>query len=384
MQVRDRRTGQMVELPDEYDDDQILGHFSAQGQQAPSLAQSFIGGIQQQAGSQIAQQLAQGPAQSTLPNIGGGAMVGLTPQQAQFTLQSAQNANVDAMANKMQQQQMVQNKIESEADRAQTLKLRQQELKNIIQERKIVADQAKFEAKKKADLEMLKENNASAETLAEIGKPVNVSEGGALVKDGLEIYKNPKTYAPDKPREPSASDWEFQDKEDPATGKAMRYRVNLLTGEEQLFGPVPSITSKRQGSSSGGRDDLSVSDSEKVLNRFDEQILKEPGYDTKNPDPAIEQKVLRRVRRELNVSAFPTDSDATEFINARAEALFQQEAANWPPEALNNEATVSFLQKKAMDQAEQERWEEDGYETRGRNKDGELIVLTPNGEDPRR
>lgn len=151
MQVRDRRTGQMVELPDEYDDDQILGHFSAQGQQAPSLAQSFIGGIQQQAGSQIAQQLAQGPAQSTLPNIGGGAMVGLTPQQAQFTLQSAQNSNVDAMQQKMEQQRQTQQSLESEKDRSQQLKLHKENLKNIIAERKIQADRDKFEAEVRAE-----------------------------------------------------------------------------------------------------------------------------------------------------------------------------------------------------------------------------------------
>ena len=144
MQVTNRRTGEVVQLPDEYDDDQIINHFA--GQQTTPLAQSFIGSAQQNVGPQLAQTLAQGPQRSTLPNIGGGAMVGLTPQQAQFTLQSAQQSNVDSMEQRMRQQQQVQNSIEAEKDRSQTLKLRQQELKNAIQERKIAADLAKFEA----------------------------------------------------------------------------------------------------------------------------------------------------------------------------------------------------------------------------------------------
>ena len=86
MQVTDRRTGQVVELPDDTDDDVIIQHFAGQ-QQAPGqgLAQSFMSAGAQVA-PQLAQTLAQGPERSTLPNIGGGAMVGLTPQQAQFTL----------------------------------------------------------------------------------------------------------------------------------------------------------------------------------------------------------------------------------------------------------------------------------------------------------
>jgi len=187
MQVRDRRTGQMVELPDEYDDDQILGHFSAQGQQAPSLAQSFIGGIQQQAGSQIAQQLAQGPAQSTLPNIGGGAMVGLTPQQAQFTLQSAQNANVDSMQQKMEQQRQTQQSLESEKDRSQQLKLHKENLKNIIAERKIQADRDKFEAEVRAEEGKL--NRGLSERLATLD---NTLARDRMKQGGEQFDKNYK------------------------------------------------------------------------------------------------------------------------------------------------------------------------------------------------
>lgn len=213
MQVRDRRTGQMVELPDEYDDDQILGHFSAQGQQAPSLAQSFIGGIQQQAGSQIAQQLAQGPAQSTLPNIGGGAMVGLTPQQAQFTLQSAQQSNVDTMQQKMQQQQMTQQGIENEKDRAQTLKLRQQELKNLVAQKKIQADIDKFEAEQKtlgkafdaeskAKLEQMKMDAAQKR---EEGKLYDLN-GQLVDRQGQVIADNTRQPAPPAPPTPKLID----------------------------------------------------------------------------------------------------------------------------------------------------------------------------------
>lgn len=98
MRVRNGQTGEVIEVPDGTPDDDIHAQFSgAQQQNVTPLAQSFAGGVQQ-AVPQLAQQLIQGPEQSTLPNIGGGAMVGLTPQQAQFTLQSAQQSNVDSMA----------------------------------------------------------------------------------------------------------------------------------------------------------------------------------------------------------------------------------------------------------------------------------------------
>lgn len=204
MKVRNGQTGEIIEVPDGTTDDDIHAQFSgAQQQNVTPLAQSFAGGVQQ-AVPQLAQQLIQGPEQSTLPNIGGGAMVGLTPQQAQFTLQSAQQSNVDSMANKLRQQQMVQQSLESEADRAQTLKLQQQSLKNQIAERKLMTEQAKFEAEQKAKMEDLKQKGLSEREAMKLGKPINVSAGGAIADPitGEELYKNEKTFAPPRPSAP--------------------------------------------------------------------------------------------------------------------------------------------------------------------------------------
>lgn len=204
MKVRNGQTGEIIEVPDGTTDDEIHAQFSgAQQQNVTPLAQSFAQGAQQVV-PQIAQQLIQGPEQSTLPNIGGGAMVGLTPQQAQFTLQQAQQSNVDSMANKLRQQQMIQQSLESEADRAQTLKLQQQSLKNQIAERKLMTEQAKFEAEQRAKMEDLKQKGLSEREALKLQKPLNVSAGAAVLDPvtGTEIYKNEKTFAPAKPPAP--------------------------------------------------------------------------------------------------------------------------------------------------------------------------------------
>lgn len=205
MQVRNGQTGEIIEVPDGTPDDDIHAQFSGQSQMnGPSLAQSFAQ-TGQQAIPQLAQRLIQGPEQSTLPNIGGGAMVGLTPQQAQFTLQQAQSSNVDSMENRIRQQQMVQQSLENEKDRAQTLKLEQQSLKNRIAETKVLADQAKFEAEQKAKIAEFEEAGVTTRRLAELKtqaeKPMNVSKDGAIWSptEQREIYRNPGSPEPPKP-----------------------------------------------------------------------------------------------------------------------------------------------------------------------------------------
>lgn len=226
MQVTNRRTGEVVQLPDEYDDDQIINHFA--GQQATPLAQSFIGSAQQNVGPQLAQTLAQGPQRSTLPNIGGGAMVGLTPQQAQFTLQSAQQSNVDSMEQRMRQQQQVQNSIEAEKDRSQTLKLRQQELKNAIQERKIAADLAKFEAEQEGITKTIEaeEKTRQAEIEAE-NKWVNVPAGGGIFNpaSGQMLEGPERQFAPPAPQRPIMPPQETRTMINPETGVPTDYRI---------------------------------------------------------------------------------------------------------------------------------------------------------------
>lgn len=172
MQVLDRASGQYFDFPDHATDQDIINTFEGARQQTQGgsfapLAQQFMQGMQQP----IAQQIAQGPQRSTLPNIGGGAMVGLNPQQAQFVLGQAQQSNVDSMAERMKQQQMVQQGLESEKDRSQQLKLQQTALKNQIAERKMMQEQAKFEAEQRANESSL--DRASREKMAAQGNQID-------------------------------------------------------------------------------------------------------------------------------------------------------------------------------------------------------------------
>ena len=244
MQVTNRRTGEVVQLPDEYDDDQIINHFA--GQQATPLAQSFIGSAQQNVGPQLAQTLAQGPQRSTLPNIGGGAMVGLTPQQAQFTLQSAQQSNVDSMEQRMRQQQQVQNSIEAEKDRNQTLKLRQQELKNLVQAKKLEAEADKFEAELRAqDRTLDRETRLQVESMRQEAAAMREQNRtstlapGAILTDaqGNQIASNPKP--PEAPPEPK---WQLDtiQMRNSDTGELEDVRAWVAPGQPpQVVGPAP-------------------------------------------------------------------------------------------------------------------------------------------------
>lgn len=172
MQVLDRASGQYFDFPDHATDQDIINTFEGARQQTQGgsfapLAQQFMQGMQQP----IAQQIAQGPQRSTLPNIGGGAMVGLNPQQAQFVLGQAQQSNVDSMAERMKQQQMVQQGLESEKDRQQQLKFQQAALKNQIAERKMMQEQAKFEAEQRANESSL--DRSSSEKMATQGNQID-------------------------------------------------------------------------------------------------------------------------------------------------------------------------------------------------------------------
>ena len=147
MNVLDRTSGQTFQFPDDATDDDIITAMESGRQQQSfnPLAQQFMGGL-----GNIAQQLIQPEPASTLPNIGGGAMVGLTPQQAQWTLGQAQQANVTSMEERMRKQQAIQQGIEAEKDRAQELKFKQAELKNRLNEMKFQKELAEFEATNRA------------------------------------------------------------------------------------------------------------------------------------------------------------------------------------------------------------------------------------------
>jgi len=203
MNVLDRTSGQTFQFPDDATDDDIItamGAGQTQQQSFNPLAQQFMGGL-----GNIAQQLIQPEPASTLPNIGGGAMVGLTPQQAQWTLGQAQQANVTSMEERMRKQQAIQQGIEAEKDRAQELKFKQAELKNRLNQMKFEKELAEFKIQEENLTKTIEaeEKTRQAEIEAQ-NKWVNVPAGGGIFKPySGEMLEGPeKQFAPPAPQEP--------------------------------------------------------------------------------------------------------------------------------------------------------------------------------------
>lgn len=122
--VRHASTGDVMEFPADATDDDIHAAFRsarASQQQGPGgpVVQTFLDGLQE----------FQQPA-SSLPNIGGGSVVGLTPEQTQSLIGTVQQSNQDNIRNRIMQQKAMQEAMEREKDRAQQIKLEQQRLKN--------------------------------------------------------------------------------------------------------------------------------------------------------------------------------------------------------------------------------------------------------------
>ena len=150
IQVRHGGTGQVFDFPDGTDEQTIAGHFQA-GQQAiapqqPSVAQQFMSGLQQFAPQQ--------QFQSTVPAPNGAGMIGLTPQQAQFSLQQNQQARQlesqqfqEQQRQQFRERELVARETEREKDRQGTIALQQQRFKNSQAAAKLVADQREAEEK---------------------------------------------------------------------------------------------------------------------------------------------------------------------------------------------------------------------------------------------
>lgn len=131
MQVLHQPSGMPFEFPDDTPPEAIQGYFRSAEQgmptTAPTIAQQFIDGAR---GAYEQQQLAPAP-------VNGRGFVGLDPQQAQFMLQQRQNAAAlqqrsasEQARNRLQEQQMVQQSVEAEKDRALRINEFQSRLKN--------------------------------------------------------------------------------------------------------------------------------------------------------------------------------------------------------------------------------------------------------------
>lgn len=175
MRVNFPEFGHSIDVPDNTPDSEIQRlasdmQFSKAAQvlgPATAFAQQLVGPMAQQ-------------TESTLPNMGAGDVIGMTPQQVTQTAGIIQNDNQSRLQQKMQRQQAVQRGLEAEKDRAQEIKLQQQQMKNQIQLQKMQQDWDKQLAEMKAkaaesdredeqkfDLEKL--NQQHQNRLAELG-----------------------------------------------------------------------------------------------------------------------------------------------------------------------------------------------------------------------
>ena len=365
MQVLDRRTGKYFEAPDHGTDDDILSAYSASGMetiQPPSLAQSFIQAGAPAVGT-LAQSLAQGPQRSTLPNIGGAGMIGLSPQQAQFVLQSAQQSNVDAQTQKLRQQELTQQSIEGEKNRSQEIKLYQQRIKNDMAIAKAQAEVDKFEAElrakgKDADNAMrlqLEEMRNQAAYLRDQAKLYSV--GGSLVdSQGQVVFEGKSKSGGIDPNKIIGRDTILM--ADPNTGENVPVRVNIFAnGDYSVIGPAATGTggTSRNGQSGGPDigDQLAIQ-----RHAFEKAQATADAAAAAGISPKDHYDNTRRqTRREAGLSAFQTDEEANENIRAETQKLLPQVGDPKWAQAL----------------AEVKRWELDGIPAKI-DKDGNVVL----------
>lgn len=248
MQAIHPGTGMAIEFPDNTPPEEIDRHFQTAQNNMPvnatSIAQQFIDGAR---GAYEQQQMAPAP-------VNGAGFVGLDPQQAQFMLQQRQNAAAlqqraasDQARNRIQQQQLVQQEMEGEKDRAQQIKLYKERLRNEREIAKANAEVDKFEAEmreagKQDDRQFrtkLEQMRHDAKMLQAQDKRFNV--GGNLVDaSGNVIFSAPEGSG-------GADKIIGRDTimmENPETGKTEPVRVNVFAdGSYGVLGPAPSTTS---------------------------------------------------------------------------------------------------------------------------------------------
>jgi len=390
MQAFHPGTGMTLEFPDNTPAEEIDRHFmNAQSNMpttAPSVAQQFIDGAR---GAYEQQQLSPAP-------VNGAGFVGLDPQQAQFMLQQRQNAAAlqqraasDNAQNRLQQQKLEQDELEGEKNRATTISLATQRMKNDI-----AIDKAQAAAA------------AHAEKMKELGRQTDNQHDLTLEQirqKGREKLQQQRTEgqkevagiraAASGAGGPKGSDFDILDIYDATTETTNKYSVNKITGERTLIGPAPPAVSKKEGSS--GYRHPTVSDSIKIREAIDGEFLKaksvaetkaraesgDPNAPVQIDEPALREEVARKVRRELGVSAFPDKESARQYMDMQAEQIYNQAIATLPPGALTPE-TAKRLQAQATNMAQVERWKADGYVAYLDPETGEAIVETDDGKEP--
>lgn len=371
MQAFHPGTGMTLEFPDNTPDEDIQRHFmNAQSNMpttAPSVAQQFIDGAR---GAYEQQQLSPAP-------VNGAGFVGLDPQQAQFMLQQRQNAAAlqqraasDNAQNRLQQQKLEQDELEGEKNRATTISLATQRMKNDI-----AIDKAQAAAA--AHAEKMKELGRQADNkhdldLESLRLKNDLEIEGARIQGRKEVAGMRASSNSTKGPETVIVPMEYTD---PDTNEVfvVNTLVNKQTGEIiRELGNAPSNAGggKRGGSSSGGNADIVEGSNEYSTAIHDrakmiiENQVPVDGVPKISVAEAYEQ-AEKIVREENNLSPWgengvarrnAVQSKQVEFYSVE-EAKFTSKFGASP----QTPAAQAYIQRQAQLQAEKWALEQEGF-----------------------
>lgn len=136
--------GAALDLPDDATPDEINQAHETYAQRSSQVSGNPKMGLAQFAAHMLTgggmQAIANArPAESTLPNVSGKDLYGLSPQQANATIETIQRSKEKSVEQAMHERQLNAQEIQAEKDRAQQLKLEELRSKNREQEIKLQA-----------------------------------------------------------------------------------------------------------------------------------------------------------------------------------------------------------------------------------------------------
>ena len=371
MQAFHPGTGMTLEFPDNTPDEDIQQHFmNAQSNMpttAPSVAQQFIDGAR---GAYEQQQLSPAP-------VNGAGFVGLDPQQAQFMLQQRQNAAAlqqraasDNAQNRLQQQKLEQDELEGEKNRATTISLATQRMKNDI-----AIDKAQAAAA--AHAEKMKELGRQADNKHDLDLEAlrlknDLEIEGARIQGRKEVAGMRASSNSTKGPETVIVPMEYTD---PDTNEVfvVNTLVNKQTGETiRELGNAPSNAGggKRGGSSSGGNADIVEGSNEYSTAIHDrakmiiENQVPVDGVPKISVAEAYEQ-AEKIVREENSLSPWgENDVARRNAVQSKQVEFYSVEEAKFTSKfgaSPQTPAAQAYIQRQAQLQAEKWALEQEGF-----------------------
>ena len=355
MRVLDRASGQYFEFPDNATDQDIINTFQGARQQqqgngsafAP-LAQQFMQGMQQQP-------MMQPPQQSTLPNIGGGSVVGLNPQQAQFVLGQAQQSNVDAMTQRLRQQQMTQQGIESEKDRSMQLKLQSERLKNEEMQNKIRLKQEKMIAERQAKL--TEKGQAQSQSNADREYALRAQElqaGTQYKQDALDVQKQGLQ------QDILSGNRDYELRKQQVENQGWETRTMAYEGKNVIAAFKPGKAPLIMG-------DAAMDNSVKPITKADKVYQDNIMEAAKQISDAeglsfYEAHTLAKaaISRDMGLKAFDNDSERMQFVQFRAQQLRDKAVSALPEAAAKNPDVITGIEDRSLVDAEIESYQANG------------------------